>query len=67
VAAVHALAEHPSTVRRVAIVDFDVHHGNGTEDIVRALNRPDALFFSSVNKPGLNAYYFLSLVLFVFY
>ena len=27
----HALAEHG--IERVAIVDFDVHHGNGTEDI----------------------------------
>jgi len=31
VAAAHALAEHG--LKRVAIVDFDVHHGNGTEDI----------------------------------
>ncbi len=31
VAARHAIAEHG--VERVAIVDFDVHHGNGTEDI----------------------------------
>jgi len=31
VAARHAIAEHG--LRRVAIVDFDVHHGNGTEDI----------------------------------
>ncbi len=31
VAARHALAEHG--LERVAIVDFDVHHGNGTEDI----------------------------------
>jgi len=31
VAAAHALAVHGA--RRVAIVDFDVHHGNGTEDI----------------------------------
>jgi acetoin utilization deacetylase AcuC-like enzyme len=32
VAAAHALEEHG--LERVAIVDFDVHHGNGTEDIV---------------------------------
>ncbi|HEY1091919.1 MAG TPA: histone deacetylase family protein [Burkholderiaceae bacterium] len=32
VAARHALDVHG--LRRVAIVDFDVHHGNGTEDIV---------------------------------
>jgi len=31
VAAAHALAVHG--LERVAIVDFDVHHGNGTEDI----------------------------------
>lgn len=30
VAAAHALAEHK--LSRVAIIDFDVHHGNGTED-----------------------------------
>ena len=32
VAAKYALERHG--LRRVAIVDFDVHHGNGTEDIV---------------------------------
>ncbi len=32
VAALHALEHHG--LQRVAIVDFDVHHGNGTEDIV---------------------------------
>jgi len=31
VAAAHALEAHG--LERVAIVDFDVHHGNGTEDI----------------------------------
>jgi acetoin utilization deacetylase AcuC-like enzyme len=33
VAAAHALARHG--LQRVAIVDFDVHHGNGTEEIFR--------------------------------
>lgn len=32
VAAYHAIEAY--SVKRVAIVDFDVHHGNGTEDIV---------------------------------
>jgi acetoin utilization deacetylase AcuC-like enzyme len=32
IAALHALERHG--LQRVAIVDFDVHHGNGTEDIV---------------------------------
>ncbi len=33
VAARHALEAHG--LKRVAIIDFDVHHGNGTEDIFR--------------------------------
>ena len=32
VAARHALERH--SLQRVAVVDFDVHHGNGTEDIL---------------------------------
>jgi acetoin utilization deacetylase AcuC-like enzyme len=36
--------------RRVAVWDFDAHHGNGTEDILR--DRPN-LFFASVHQyPG---------------
>jgi acetoin utilization deacetylase AcuC-like enzyme len=37
VAAAHALDRHG--LERVAIVDFDVHHGNGTEEIFRADRR----------------------------
>ena len=37
VAAAYAMAVHRDVVRRVAIVDIDVHHGNGTEYIVRNL------------------------------
>ena len=37
VAARYALARHG--LQRVAIVDFDVHHGNGTEDIVQGDQR----------------------------
>ena len=37
VAARHALQRHG--LKRVAIVDFDVHHGNGTEDIVQGDQR----------------------------
>lgn len=47
VAAAHALAEHG--LARVAIVDFDVHHGNGTEDIFRDDER--VLFCSSFQHP----------------
>jgi acetoin utilization deacetylase AcuC-like enzyme len=41
IAALEALA---TGTKRVAVYDFDVHHGNGTEDIL--LNQPGAQFFS---------------------
>ena len=41
VAVLEALA---TGVRRAAVFDFDVHHGNGTEAIL--LNKPGAAFFS---------------------
>ena len=37
VAAMHAIKAHG--LERVAIIDFDVHHGNGTEDIVAGDDR----------------------------
>lgn len=37
VAAAHALEQHG--LQRVAIADFDVHHGNGTDEIFNADNR----------------------------
>lgn len=45
--AAHALAAHG--VERVAILDFDVHHGNGTEDIFGADAR--VLFCSTFQHP----------------
>jgi acetoin utilization deacetylase AcuC-like enzyme len=47
IAARHALEAHG--LERVAIVDFDVHHGNGTEDIVAGDDR--VLFCSSFQHP----------------
>jgi acetoin utilization deacetylase AcuC-like enzyme len=47
IAAMHALRAHG--LERVAIVDFDVHHGNGTEDIVSGDQR--ILFCSSFQHP----------------
>ena len=47
VAAAHALAAHG--VKRVAIADFDVHHGNGTQDIF--WREPRVLFASSHEMP----------------
>ena len=47
VAARHALQHYG--LQRVAIVDFDVHHGNGTEDIVAGDER--ILFCSTFQHP----------------
>jgi len=40
---------------RVAVVDFDVHHGNGTEDIVH--DHPNILFCSSFQHPYYPGYF----------
>tara|TARA_B100000780_G_C21081567_1_gene435556 strand:+ start:142 stop:702 length:561 start_codon:yes stop_codon:yes gene_type:complete len=45
--ALHALEEHK--LMRVAIVDLDVHHGNGTQEIVMEHSSPDRIFFFSVH------------------
>jgi acetoin utilization deacetylase AcuC-like enzyme len=47
IGAAHALAAHG--VERVAIVDFDVHHGNGTEDIFSG--EPRVLMVSTFQHP----------------
>ena len=47
VAAAHALEQHG--LERVAIIDFDVHHGNGTQDIF--CNDPRVLYLSSHQMP----------------
>ena len=60
IAAKYALERHG--LKRVAIVDFDVHHGNGTEDIIRGDDRilmvsffQHPLFpFSGVETPAAN-------------
>jgi acetoin utilization deacetylase AcuC-like enzyme len=47
IAARHAMERHG--LRRVAIVDFDVHHGNGTQDLL--WDEARALFVSSHQMP----------------
>jgi len=47
VGAAHAMAQHG--LERVAIVDFDVHHGNGTEEIFQ--DDPRVLICSSFQSP----------------
>jgi acetoin utilization deacetylase AcuC-like enzyme len=48
--AVAALEARASGMDRVAVFDFDVHHGNGTEAIL--LNRPGCAFFSIHQFPA---------------
>lgn len=43
----HAIAKHG--LERVAIVDFDVHHGNGTEDIFK--DNPRVMLCSTFQHP----------------
>lgn len=47
IAAQHAISGHG--LDRVLIVDWDVHHGNGTQDLF--YSRPDVLFFSTHQYP----------------
>ncbi|WP_181699114.1 histone deacetylase family protein [Chthonobacter albigriseus] len=51
VAARHAQAEHGA--ERVAIVDFDVHHGNGTQDIFWS---DPSVFYASTHQMPLYPY-----------
>ena len=48
VGALHARAAHG--LKRVAVVDFDVHHGNGTQD---AFTRDPTLFYASTHQSPL--------------
>jgi acetoin utilization deacetylase AcuC-like enzyme len=43
IGALHAQAKHG--IKRVAVLDFDVHHGNGTQDIFQS--NPDLLYTST--------------------
>ena len=47
VGAAHALHEYK--LERVAVLDFDVHHGNGTEDIFK--DNPGVLYCSTFQHP----------------
>lgn len=47
VGAVHALKKY--SLKKIAVLDFDVHHGNGSEDIFR--NNPSVLYCSTFQHP----------------
>jgi len=64
IGAAYAMNKYRETVKRVAIVDFDVHHGNGTEETVRWLKPgldQEEFFgdstFGSVNVPRYKPWY----------
>lgn len=47
--ALYAISDDRLLCNRCAIVDIDVHHGNGTEEIVRKCHDPTKLFFFSIH------------------
>jgi acetoin utilization deacetylase AcuC-like enzyme len=49
VAARYAQAAHPQQIKKVLIVDFDVHHGNGTQDIF--YDDPTVFYYSLHQYP----------------
>ncbi|NDD64002.1 MAG: histone deacetylase [Acidobacteria bacterium] len=49
IAARYAKNSYPEMIRRVLIVDFDVHHGNGTQDIF--YEDPDVYYYSLHQYP----------------
>ena len=46
IGAIYALSQE--SIGKVAVVDFDIHHGNGTQDFL--FNRPNCLFISIHQK-----------------
>lgn len=40
-------AKHHHGLSRIAIVDFDVHHGNGTQDVLKNV---DGMYFGSIHQ-----------------
>jgi acetoin utilization deacetylase AcuC-like enzyme len=51
VAAAYLKSQYRDKIKKVAIVDFDVHHGNGTQEIVEALNKPKEFIIKSHVSP----------------
>ncbi len=42
-------AQSQPNIQKVAVLDFDVHHGNGTQDIL--IGKPDVMFYSLHQSP----------------
>jgi len=56
IAALYALQSYPDKIKRVAIIDFDIHHGNGSEKVVeeRKNNIDEEWFYASIHGYGGN-------------
>ena len=55
VGAAYAMSVHRHVIGKVAIVDIDIHHGNGTEAIVRGLRQPKTIQLP-INVTGLSGH-----------
>ena len=53
VGAAYAMSVHRHVISKIAIVDIDIHHGNGTEAIVRGLRSPKKIEIP-INVTGLS-------------
>ena len=50
-AASYTLSNYRKQIKKIVIVDFDVHHGNGTQEIVEALMKPKQFTVSNDCSP----------------
>lgn len=50
VAVLAAAAQDKYNLKRVAMIDFDIHHGNGTQDFVLSQKNRDGLFYASTHQ-----------------
>jgi len=59
IAAVYAMEKYRETIKKVAIMDFDIHHGNGTEKVVyeRSSKSNEKWFYASVHGHGGDVFY----------
>ncbi len=50
-AAAYLKSQYRQKIKKVAIVDFDIHHGNGTQEIIEALIKPKAFTLKTDVSP----------------
>ncbi len=47
----YTLSQYRHKIKKIVIVDFDVHHGNGTQEIIESLMRPKNFTVSNDCSP----------------